>query len=539
MSIRVVLHRRCGTQRTVAIVTVLSVLLTLLAAPWGEGRTARADPAAPTRAAPAAGLITLYVGEAHVLEEPDVRRIAVGNGKVIQATALDDRQVLVLPEAPGQSTLVLWGRTGPERRYAFNVLGADTARLLQEVQAMLGEQHRVTARVVGDKVLVEGSDVSEELSARIAEIARRYPQVVNLVPKVGLERMIAMDVKFIEIRRELLENIGVRWSGAAQGPSFQVLGDLHRSAALQPGGRGEGSGLDLRARVAPFASSASLLTSIGSMLNFLVQNGDAVVLAEPRLSCRSGGTARFVAGGELPIPVSGALGTASVSFKEYGIKFDVSPVASESGLIAAKIATEISSINFEVAVREVPGLLKRRAETEVNLRENETLVIAGLLAEEGTRNMDRVAGAAELPVLGALFRSRQFRDRQSELVVFITPRFIDGGPMPPAAAAVGVGPIREPTRYLPQPTSTDGPPHASGEVMVAEPGPLPGSPSDAGPRLPEHSALAVPSGPDPSSRSPSLETLPATVQVVPAVNPDDRGTASRFRPARERVRMLD
>jgi len=534
MSLREWVPIRCRCRRPVAVVLLAVVLL--LAAGSGSWRTARADPAQAARAAAAPAPITLYVGEAHVLEEPDVRRIAVGNGKVIQATALDDRQVLVLPEGPGQSTLVLWGRAGPERRYVFNVLAADTARLLQEVQAMLGSQRRVTARVVGDKVLIEGSDVSEELSARIAEIARRYPQVVNLVPKVGFERMIAMDVKFIEIRRELLENIGIRWNGAAQGPSFQVLGDLHRSAALQPGGGGAGSGLDLRTRVAPFASSVSLLTSIGSMLNFLVQNGDAVVLAEPRLSCRSGGTARFVAGGELPIPVSGALGTASVSFKEYGIKFDVSPVASESGLIAARIATEISSINFEVAVREVPGLLKRRAETEVNLRENETLVIAGLLAEEGTRNMDRVAGAAELPVLGALFRSRQFRDRQSELVVFITPRFIDGGPMPSDAAALEVGPMREPTRYLPQPTSTEGPPHASGEVVLAEPAPAFGLPPDPGPRLPEHSTLSVPPA---TVESWQGAPGPEAAAAVPAAPPEDRGVVSRFRPARERVRMLD
>ena len=314
---------------------------------------------------------------------------------------------------------------------------------------MLGDARRVSARVVGDKVLVEGAEVSEEVSARIAEISRRYPQVVNLLPRVGQERMIAMDVKFIEIRRELLENIGVKWSPTAQGPTFQVIGDLHRSAALRPGGAAEGSGLQIAPRIAPFASSLSIASSLTSMINLLVQSGDAAILAEPRLSCRSGGHARFVAGGELPIPVAGALGTASVSFKEYGIKFDVSPVASESGLIAAKIATEISSINFEVAVKEVPGITKRRAETDVNLRENETLVIAGLLTDESARNVDRLAGASELPVLGPLFRSRQFRDRQTELVVFVTPRFVDGGPMPREAAAIGVAPMRSANRLLP------------------------------------------------------------------------------------------
>ncbi len=492
------------------------------------------------RAAP----ITLYVGEAHVLDEPQVRRIAVGNGKVLQATALDDRQVLVLPEAPGQSTLVVWGRTGPQRTYVFNVLPADTGRLLAEVQAMLGDSRKVVARVVGDKVLVEGAEVSEEVSARIAEIARRYPQVVNLLPRVGQERMIAMDVKFIEIRRELLENLGVKWSPSAQGPTFQVIGDLHRSTALQPGGAAEGSGLQIAPRIAPFATSLSLVSSLTSMLNLLVQSGDAVILAEPRLSCRSGGSARFVAGGELPIPVAGALGTASVGFKEYGIKFDVSPVASESGLIAAKIATEISAINFEVAVKQVPGLSKRRAETDVNLRENETLVIAGLLTEEGARNMDRVAGASELPVLGGLFRSRQFRDRQTELVVFVTPRFVEGAPAP--APSGGLGPMREPVRVLPtvppDPPSAPGglPPElVGGEVRRGSATFGTASAAGAAPaRAPEAAPAPAPmpmpvdaAKDDPAPRSVASAPEPAA--------PEDRGTPARWRATRERLRMVD
>jgi pilus assembly protein CpaC len=116
-----------------------------------------------------------------------------------------------------------------------------------------------------------------------------------------------------------------------------------------------------------------------------------------------------------------------VQFKEYGVKFDVSPQVSDTGVIAAKIATEISAINFDVMVKDVPGLTKRRAETEVNLRENETLVIAGLMSDEATRNVDKVAGLGDIPILGKLFRSRAFRERQTDLLVFITPRFVSAG----------------------------------------------------------------------------------------------------------------
>jgi pilus assembly protein CpaC len=160
------------------------------------------------------------------------------------------------------------------------------------------------------------------------------------------------------------------------------------------------------------------------MLHLLVQNGDAVILAEPKLAAKSGGTARFIAGGELPIPYSSGLGATSIAFKEYGIKFDFSPVSTSNGLIASKIAAEISAIDFEVQVNGIPGLTKRRAETEVNLRAHETLVIAGLLSEETSKNADKLPALGDVPVLGQLFRSRLFRDRRTDLVVFITPRFV-------------------------------------------------------------------------------------------------------------------
>jgi len=396
-----------------ALRRLLAAAMTLL--PLAQAAAAETVPFVP---------IELYVGQVHLIRAGELKRVAVGNGKVIQATALDGGQVLVIPEAAGQSTLHLWGKDGSESSYAISVVPADVNRLLAEIRAMLGEDTRVRARIVGDKVVLEGGELSEEEAARMSEIARRYPQVVNLISRVGLERMIEMDVRMLEVRRDVLEEIGVRWNGSMQGPTFGIIGDLHRSRRFRPGGAGADAGFATRNRVAPFATVLELASSITSVINLLVQNGDAVVLAEPRLACRSGGSARFVAGGELPVPFASGLGTVSVGFKEYGVKFDVSPVASETGVIAAKIATEISAINFEIQVQDVPGLLKRRAETEVNLRENETLVIAGLLSDESSRSIDRVPGLGALPILGALFRSREFRDRKTDLVVFITPRFV-------------------------------------------------------------------------------------------------------------------
>lgn len=369
--------------------------------------------------------ITLEVGQAHLIDAPGVRRIAVGNGKTIQATALDKRQILVLPEAPGQSSLHLWLRQGPPRAYRIRVIPVETGRLLAGVRALLGEDGNLRASLVADRVVIEGEQPSVAQAARLQTLLDTYPSIVSMVGEARRERMIAMDVRMVEIKRSALENIGVRWDTAMSGPSFGIVGDIHRGSAFDPGGVAAGVGLETGSGVAPFSAMLSIASSIRSMISLLEQRGDAVVLAEPRLSARSGATARFVAGGELPIPQTGNLGAIDVQFKEYGVKFDISPVAGADGLIRAKVATEISSIDFDVNVKDVPGLLKRRAETEVRLREGETLIIAGLLRQDAGGSIDRVPGLGSIPVLGALFRSRLYREQQTDLVVFVTPRFIE------------------------------------------------------------------------------------------------------------------
>ena len=378
--------------------------------------------------------LSLSVGQTHVLNEKNVKRIAVGNGKVLQATALDARQVLLIPEAAGSSTVHLWHRDGTESTWQVEVALGEPGRIADELRGLLAGSPNLAVRTIGDKIVIEGNQLTREQTAMLGELTKRFPQVVNLASKVELERMIGMDVRILEIKRSTLENIGIKWRTAGNnGPSFGVVGDFHRSTGLTPGG-GAGGRLDaaggeaiqLFPRISPFATALSWVTSFTSALNLAVQRGEAVVLAEPRLSCRSGGSARFVAGGEIPIPHASGLGTTSIVFKEFGIKFDVSPVADLNDNISARVATEISSINNEIRVNDVPGLNKNRTETEVNMRENEILVISGLFTDDISRTVDKVAGLGDVPVLGRLFRSREFRERQSELVVLIQPYFMQG-----------------------------------------------------------------------------------------------------------------
>ena len=381
--------------------------------------------------------ITLSLGQGHLMEVGQVLRIALGSGRVLQANWLDDRQLLLIPEAPGETTLHLWLKGGGIRKYQILVTESNSVRLAQDMNLLLGENSGVRARALGDRILLEGQNPTEEGAWRAAELVKRYPQVISLVSRRGYEQMINLEVKMIEIGRNALKQLGVRWQGggagdwAVSGPSFGVIGDFKRSGAFLPeGGAAASRGFAVAPRIHPFATSASMVSSLSSMIDLMVQNGDAAVLAEPRLSTRSGGKARFVAGGELPIPVLSANGAANVDFKEYGVRFEVEPVVNAQGVISASLHTEVSSIDDEVTVMGVPGLRKQSSNTDVNLRPGETLVIAGMVRNEMSGAITKIPGLGDLPILGHLFRSKRFRQRESEMVVLITPRLSEQGSTP-------------------------------------------------------------------------------------------------------------
>ena len=383
--------------------------------------------------------ITLSLGQGHLMEVGQVLRIALGSGRVLQANWLDDRQLLLIPEAPGETTLHLWLTGGGIRKYQILVTESNSVRLAQDMNLLLGENSGVRARALGDRILLEGQNPTEEGAWRAAELVKRYPQVISLVSRRGYEQMINLEVKMIEIGRNALKQLGVRWQGggagdwAVSGPSFGVIGDFKRSGAFLPeGGAAATRGFAVAPRIHPFATSASMVSSLSSMIDLMVQNGDAAVLAEPRLSTRSGGKARFVAGGELPIPVLSANGAANVDFKEYGVRFEVEPVVNAQGVISASLHTEVSSIDDEVTVMGVPGLRKQSSNTDVNLRPGETLVIAGMVRNEMSGAITKIPGLGDLPILGHLFRSKRFRQRESEMVVLITPRLSEQGSSPAA-----------------------------------------------------------------------------------------------------------
>jgi pilus assembly protein CpaC len=418
---------------------IVGVSLPLIAMPSAQAGSSMAEGAPP---AGASQELSLIVGETHVLNEPALKRVAVGSGKIISARRIDPGQILLLAQQQGSTTLHLWFRDGTQKRLFVRVSPGGNEELLRDVRRWLGKNSSIEVKSLGGKVVIEGRAKTVQEARKIKELAERSPLIVNLVQQAGVEQMIAMEVRFLEVKKSALENIGINWQKNAAGPIFGVVGDIKTNSRYRPASTG---GLDatgtpnltsnfpgttdapVPTKVAPFAMYFGLQSTLASVINLMEQQGDAIVLAEPILSCRSGGAAKFLAGGEIPLPMTNSLGAGSVQFKPYGIKFEINPTLTESGSIAARVMTELSTVDPAIKVGDLPAFLSRQTETEVNLQEGETLVISGLISEDKSKTVDKLAGLANIPILGRLFQSKDFRERRSEMIVFVTPRFISAG----------------------------------------------------------------------------------------------------------------
>jgi pilus assembly protein CpaC len=142
------------------------------------------------------------------------------------------------------------------------------------------------------------------------------------------------------------------------------------------------------------------------------------------LSTRSGYKASFLAGGEIPYSVASVNGV-TVQFKPYGIKLDIEPKVGSNGVIRAVIESEVSSIDASLSTSSGPALLTRRTRTEFNVRQGETIVLAGLLQRNSSSDVDKVPLLGDIPILGTLFRSKRYQNKETELVVFVTPSIVD------------------------------------------------------------------------------------------------------------------
>jgi pilus assembly protein CpaC len=377
--------------------------------------------------------LQLYDGQVKVLPAEGVTRVAIGNGKIIGVKTLKS-QIVLLATGTGTTDLYVWSKTNELQAYHVFVTGDDTGQSYRQVAAVLHGVPGLHIDQEGGRVVLSGSlDPTE--SKRVADIAKTFPGVTDMVrsDSVGMRRMVYLDVQVVDFKKNALHNLGIQWQQGIAGPAVGLVGDFVHNSTYRLGDVTQGGlqsntlngpagplqGLPLT--VNPFASYLGLVSTLTSTINLAVQSGDAYILANPQLSTRSGGNATFLAGGEVPIPISSALGQTSVLYKKYGVQLDIKPEADAQGNVLASISTEVSQIDPTVTVNGYPGFLTRKTTSVVNVHSGQTIVLSGLIHSVGSSTLTKFPWISDIPILGYLFKNNNFQASRSELVIFVTP----------------------------------------------------------------------------------------------------------------------
>ncbi len=370
---------------------------------------------------------TVVVNKASVikLNEPYTETL-VGNDKIADVLPLTNKSLYILGKSVGSTSLVVLDSAKRVQR----IIEVEVTHDLVGLKKRLGEnlsKSNIRISSVNGKILLSGTVQDSVALDKAMAIANQYaPESVTNALSVHTTQQVMLEVRFIEASRSASRELGVSFRVRGQeinaniGPQAVVgAGGFIQTAAMLSGAQ-------------PFGTLIANLLSNGTnadaIIRALEKRGLARRLAEPNLISLSGDTASFLAGGEFPFPVSADDNKLSIEFKQFGIALAFTPTVLQNGLINLKIVPEVSELDptnsVEVNGIRVPGLVVRRANTTVELRNGQSFAIAGLLQHTHTKNQDQLPWIGQVPVLGALFRSAEYQKNETDLVIIVTPRLV-------------------------------------------------------------------------------------------------------------------
>lgn len=296
---------------------------------------------------------------------------------------------------------------------------------LQRTLKRLAPDADVNFKTVDSGMVIEGFTDNQKESEMIHSLAAgavgANGQVLNMINTAGSDQ-VTLKVKIAEVSRSELERFGINLAEVLNRGNFAF--QLLQGRALSPAGptrNGTDGGLF-------FNWDGGNGGGATAMLDALETDGYVSILAEPNLTTTSGQTANFLAGGEVPIPVVDGDGGVSVAYREFGIRLEFTPTVMSDGKISMRVVPEVSTLSTinqlqvsNAITYNIPSLQVRRADTTVELGSGQSFAVAGLFSNDHNNSIDKFPGLGEVPVLGALFRSQQFRNNQTELVIIVTP----------------------------------------------------------------------------------------------------------------------
>ena len=392
--------------------------------------------------------LRVLVGRSAIVETgSSIARVSLTSADIADALVTAPSQLLVNGKMPGTISMFVWDRAGAVRRYEV-IVQRDLSRLSEQVKQLFpGESIEVQSN--GRNVVVSGLVSSKDVIEKAVNVASGYvekkEEVVSLlqIREDGASNQVLLRVRFAEVSRSAVTELGASFFTGPTGiqntlvrattqqfsaPDFSDMNYTKASSAF---------GSDVTSSTGKFTFSDFLnfflfseKLDLGVMIKALQTKGLFQSLAEPNLVAESGKEASFLAGGEFPIPIaqgSGGAVSISVMFKEFGIRLNFTPIVT-GNRVHLKVRPEVSALDFSNAVVlngfRIPALTTRRTETEIELMDGQTFAIAGLLNSSMNNTLQKVPGIGDIPILGALFRSKAAQKDRTELVVIITPHIL-------------------------------------------------------------------------------------------------------------------
>ena len=401
--------------------------------------------------------IVLSIGRGELVTVPgNMSDVFVANDTVADVQVKSQRQLYLFGRAGGQTTVYASNAAG-DIIWSANVRVGSNLDSIDQMLGLAMPEAKINVATMGtNTVLLTGTVAAPEDAAEAERLVSAFvgegAHVISRL-RMATPLQVNLRVRFAEVSRSLVRAIGVNLTtidssggfrfGIGQGrtsgmptvtPSYidpatgmRVFPPLGVGRSTGPAGSNVVTNIANGTTLGAFGRFLGL--DVGSALDLAERDGLVTTLSQPNLTALSGETAEFLAGGEFPIPLSQGLGTTTIEYKKYGVSLAYTPTVLSNGRISIRVRPEVSELSSQGAITlngfSVPALTVRRAETTVELGSGQSFMIAGLLSNNAQNTIDKAPGVGDLPILGNLFRSTEFRKGQTELVIVVTPYLVN------------------------------------------------------------------------------------------------------------------
>ena len=369
-----------------------------------------------------------------VVVESDVpfAELSIANPGIADISSLSDRTIYVLGKSPGLTTLTLLNDAGQLITNVTVNVSADVTEFKERLRQILPDE-KIEVRTANDGIVLSGMVSSTQRMDRALDLAERYaPERVSNLMSVGGVHQVMLKVRFAEMQRAVSKSLSASLglNGSMFGSNLGLnggSGTLNTSGALSNAFSGNIPESNENTGAVLFGFNAGSV-QVGLLLEALEQKGVVRSLAEPNLTALSGQEAKFLAGGEYPVPIAQDLGQIGVEFKPFGIQLNFIPRVVDNQVINLELEAAVSAIDSSNGISvngfEIDAFTRRSTSTTVELRDGESFAIAGLIEDNFLDNSAQLPWLGDVPVLGTLFRSADYQRNQTELVIIVTAHLV-------------------------------------------------------------------------------------------------------------------